>query len=48
MSPVGLIGMIQVISGYRSPHTNAALRGHSSGVAEHSLHMRKAERSTYA
>jgi uncharacterized protein YcbK (DUF882 family) len=29
----------QVISGYRSPQTNAALRGHSSGVAEHSLHM---------
>jgi uncharacterized protein YcbK (DUF882 family) len=29
----------QVISGYRSPQTNAALRGRSSGVAEHSLHM---------
>jgi uncharacterized protein YcbK (DUF882 family) len=29
----------QVISGYRSPHTNAALRSRSSGVAEHSLHM---------
>jgi len=29
----------QVISGYRSPHTNAELRSHSSGVAEHSLHM---------
>jgi uncharacterized protein YcbK (DUF882 family) len=29
----------QVISGYRSPHTNAALRGRSTGVAEHSLHM---------
>jgi uncharacterized protein YcbK (DUF882 family) len=28
-----------VISGYRSPLTNAALRSHSSGVAEHSLHM---------
>jgi uncharacterized protein YcbK (DUF882 family) len=29
----------QVISGYRSPQTNAALRQHSSGVAEHSLHI---------
>jgi uncharacterized protein YcbK (DUF882 family) len=29
----------EVISGYRSPHTNAALRAHSSGVAEHSLHL---------
>ncbi len=29
----------QVISGYRSPATNAALRERSSGVAEHSLHM---------
>jgi uncharacterized protein YcbK (DUF882 family) len=29
----------EVISGYRSPRTNAALRGRSSGVAEHSLHM---------
>jgi len=29
----------QVISGYRSPQTNATLRGRSSGVAEHSLHM---------
>ncbi len=28
-----------VVSGYRSPQTNAALRHHSSGVAEHSLHM---------
>ena len=28
-----------VISGYRSPQTNAALREHSSGVAQHSLHM---------
>jgi uncharacterized protein YcbK (DUF882 family) len=32
-------GPFQVISGYRSPQTNAALRGRSSGVAEHSLHM---------
>jgi uncharacterized protein YcbK (DUF882 family) len=29
----------QVISGYRSPETNAFLRAHSSGVAEHSLHL---------
>jgi len=28
-----------VISGYRSPQTNASLREHSSGVAQHSLHM---------
>lgn len=29
----------QVISGYRSPRTNARLRRHSHGVAQHSLHM---------
>jgi uncharacterized protein YcbK (DUF882 family) len=29
----------EVISGYRSPATNAALRSASHGVAEHSLHM---------
>jgi len=29
----------QVISGYRSPATNAALRSPGSGVAKHSLHM---------
>jgi uncharacterized protein YcbK (DUF882 family) len=28
-----------VISGYRSPRTNASLRAHSSGVARYSLHM---------
>jgi uncharacterized protein YcbK (DUF882 family) len=28
-----------IISGYRSPQTNAALRAESSGVAKHSLHM---------
>lgn len=28
-----------VISGYRSPATNAFLHSHSSGVAKHSLHM---------
>jgi uncharacterized protein YcbK (DUF882 family) len=30
----------QVISGYRSPATNEALRQHSDGVASGSLHMR--------
>lgn len=29
----------QVISGYRSPQTNAMLAAHSGGVAKHSLHM---------
>ena len=29
----------QVISGYRSPQTNAVLHAHSEGVASHSLHM---------
>lgn len=29
----------QIISGYRSPHTNAALAEASGGVARHSLHM---------
>jgi uncharacterized protein YcbK (DUF882 family) len=28
-----------VISGYRSPDTNAFLRAHSAGIAEHSLHL---------
>jgi uncharacterized protein YcbK (DUF882 family) len=28
-----------IISGYRSPFTNAQLRKHSHGVAEHSFHM---------
>lgn len=30
---------IDVICGYRTPWSNAYLRQHSSGVAEHSLHM---------
>jgi uncharacterized protein YcbK (DUF882 family) len=30
---------VHVISGYRSPQTNAALHAHSDGVAAHSLHM---------
>lgn len=31
--------VVQVISGYRSPTTNAALHARSEGVASHSLHM---------
>lgn len=30
---------VQVISGYRSPKSNAAMHAKSSGVASHSLHM---------
>jgi uncharacterized protein YcbK (DUF882 family) len=30
----------QIISGYRSPATNAAMHARSSGVASHSLHMK--------
>ena len=30
---------LHVISGYRSPRTNAFLRSNGSGVAEHSLHL---------
>lgn len=32
-------GVFEVISGYRSPHTNTLLRSKSDGVASHSLHM---------
>jgi uncharacterized protein YcbK (DUF882 family) len=32
-------GNFEVISGYRSPHTNAVLRHATTGVAEHSLHI---------
>jgi uncharacterized protein YcbK (DUF882 family) len=32
-------GNFEVISGYRSPHTNAVLRHVTTGVAEHSLHI---------
>ncbi|HEU4616911.1 MAG TPA: DUF882 domain-containing protein [Gammaproteobacteria bacterium] len=32
-------GRFEVISGYRSPHTNELLRNRSSGVAKNSLHM---------
>jgi uncharacterized protein YcbK (DUF882 family) len=37
---VGSCKPYQVISGYRSPATNASLRRHSHGVARHSYHMR--------
>lgn len=32
-------GEFNIISGYRSPETNAWLRKHSHGVAEHSMHI---------
>ncbi len=35
----GSRGVFQVISGYRSPATNAQLRNQSNGVAKRSLHM---------
>ncbi len=36
---VGVDPVFSVISGYRSPQTNAQLRERSSGVARHSLHL---------
>lgn len=36
---LGLARPYEVISGYRSPRTNALLRQNSNGVAKHSLHM---------
>lgn len=36
---IGGRGVFSVISGYRSPHTNAALKRRSRGVAGNSLHM---------
>ncbi|HOP16186.1 MAG: DUF882 domain-containing protein [Gammaproteobacteria bacterium] len=36
---VGSRKAFEIISGYRSPKTNAMLRGNSSGVAKKSLHM---------
>lgn len=36
---VGSRKPFEIISGYRSPKTNALLRGNSSGVAKKSLHM---------
>ena len=38
-STIGGAEAFQVISGYRSPDTNAVLRKMSAGVAKHSLHM---------
>jgi uncharacterized protein YcbK (DUF882 family) len=35
----GSQNILHVISGYRSPETNAMLHEHSNGVAKHSLHM---------
>ncbi|MBM5811293.1 MAG: DUF882 domain-containing protein [Gammaproteobacteria bacterium] len=35
----GCVARYAVISGYRSPATNALLHARSSGVAQHSLHM---------
>ena len=32
-------GEIDVVCGYRTPHTNEYLRTHGHGVARHSLHM---------
>lgn len=37
---LGKVGEIQIISGYRSPHTNAMLRRTSNGVAKKSYHMK--------
>jgi uncharacterized protein YcbK (DUF882 family) len=36
---LGLNRPFHIISGYRSPYTNARLRKHSHGVAEHSFHL---------
>jgi uncharacterized protein YcbK (DUF882 family) len=36
---LGVDPVFSVISGYRSPHTNALLHERSAGVAKHSLHM---------
>jgi uncharacterized protein YcbK (DUF882 family) len=36
---IGVDPVFSVISGYRSPQTNAMLHEHSAGVASHSLHM---------
>jgi uncharacterized protein YcbK (DUF882 family) len=35
----GSRGQFEVISGFRSPHTNEMLRGRSTGVADKSLHL---------
>lgn len=36
---LGVNKPFEIVSGYRSPGTNADLRKHSGGVAKHSLHM---------
>ena len=36
---LGVTQPFHIVSGYRSPFTNAQLRKHSHGVAEHSFHM---------
>jgi uncharacterized protein YcbK (DUF882 family) len=36
---LGIYKPFHIVSGYRSPFTNAQLRKHSHGVAEHSFHM---------
>lgn len=36
---LGVNKPFEIVSGYRSPGTNASLRKHSRGVAKHSLHM---------
>jgi uncharacterized protein YcbK (DUF882 family) len=36
----GSKGVFEVISGYRSPQTNASLRGKSKGVAKKSFHLK--------
>ncbi|MBK8229442.1 MAG: DUF882 domain-containing protein [Candidatus Eisenbacteria bacterium] len=38
-SATGSTGEYKIISGYRSPETNASLRKKSRGVAKHSLHL---------
>ena len=38
-SRVGNLGGFEVLSGYRSPKSNAMLRRHGEGVAKNSLHM---------
>ena len=39
MARLGSSAEVQVISGYRSPETNARMHAESAGVAAHSLHM---------
>ncbi|MCX7099503.1 MAG: YcbK family protein [Methylococcales bacterium] len=36
---LGVSKPFHIVSGYRSPYTNAQLRRHNHGVAEHSFHM---------